>query len=73
MSESDKIATRIALAIYNKDLEYFKNKEKITEKDIWNYLDESWDIFPRGFADQYAPLVYKKLQRYAKEEQDLKG
>lgn len=62
-------AKRIAEALYeNKnEIEYFIEIDNITEKDIYDYIDESYDIFPVGTADAVAPLAFKIYQQLKNE------
>lgn len=66
MINEKEIAIRIADGIWSDKVEYFRDMIRITEKDIWTYISESYDIFPRGTADQVAPIVYDILQKRKK-------
>lgn len=60
-----EIAIRIADGIWYGEVEYFRDMVRITEKDIWTYIDES-GIFPIGIADKVAPVVYYILRKRKK-------
>lgn len=64
------IAVRIADALCDDRIEWFNYHGQITEELIWQYIDESYDIFPRGSADQLAPMVFEIYQERMDKKRD---